>query len=886
MSEPPLPRVRVVVLNWNSAWYTRRCLHALRATDYPAESLEIVLVDNGSIDGSLEQLRVSFPDLQVIENGANLGFAEGCNRGMRDRAGVDHVALVNNDTVVSPGWLRPLVDAMEHDLTVGAATVRLVLEPDFIPVEVRSTGTVHLERVEVDGIDVTGSVRVEGFRNVHALDWPLDVSHHLTGAGRLWVPAGAADPTVVVTFGGQGTATVRSGDAVGVPGPDGALTLTPGAPAVPLLNAVGTALNGLCEGFDLHLGEPDRDDLPTAEVSGFCGGGVLLRSAMLDQVGLFDPEFFAYYEDTDLSWRARRAGWRIVAVPSSVIRHAFGASAGSRAHGFYFLDRRNWMLTALRNGDPEQVSVVRGVARRSVLKAFRANIFGRARRFQRPRWELFGMWLRVLAAVATARPRLRRPRRAPVGARPTDRVRSRWQPAPTPRPPRPRPGGPLLVYLDVTDTLRSGWHAGIQRVVRALVRHLPDADADLELVPIVFSADHGRFRRVTSGEYARLLAPAPPVDLPADQVPIPPVTGRRALVGVVDRVGLGGTARGVSRRVRAGRTPDDVDALFLDRLEPGSVFLDADAGWNVAEVDRPRLLAGLSGAGVRVVPFVHDLLPVTRPEWFVAELVDAFGDAVRGQLRCADLVLTNSRATALAAEELMGTLRADPPPVCPVQLGADPAGGAERSRGAGTADDLPGDLRGHRYLLVVGTVEPRKNQVRVLDAFTRLGEEHPDLHLVVVGRTGWHAEDVAGQLRTMAADDPRVQWLQGVGDDQLDALYRHAFLVLVPSLWEGYGLPLMEAAAHGVAVITSGGGALAEVGEGLAEFADPDDTGAWARAVASHLSDGEHHRRAVERVRSARLPTWADTAGQVAALLQQHLGSVAGIGPEKKANSG
>ena len=65
-------------------------------------------MDNGSIDGSLEQILDGFADLRIIENGRNLGFAEGCNRAMRDRVGVDHIALVNNDARVEPGWLRPL----------------------------------------------------------------------------------------------------------------------------------------------------------------------------------------------------------------------------------------------------------------------------------------------------------------------------------------------------------------------------------------------------------------------------------------------------------------------------------------------------------------------------------------------------------------------------------------------------------------------------------------------------------------------------------------------------------------------------------------------------------------------------------------------------------
>ena len=100
-------------------------------------------------------------------------------------------------------------------------------------------------------------------------------------------------------------------------------------------------------------------------VRGFSGGGVLLRREMLVEIGLFDPRFFAYYEDTDLAWRARRGGWSTVAVPESVIHHAYGASGGHRAKGFFFLDRRNWMLTAFRNGDQELAHRVRNTAQAS-----------------------------------------------------------------------------------------------------------------------------------------------------------------------------------------------------------------------------------------------------------------------------------------------------------------------------------------------------------------------------------------------------------------------------------------------------------------------------------------------------------------------------------------
>ena len=74
------PFVRVVVLNWNQAWLTARCVRSVLATDYPPDQLEIVVVDNGSIDGSLERLQHDLERVRFVANDVNLGFAEGCNR--------------------------------------------------------------------------------------------------------------------------------------------------------------------------------------------------------------------------------------------------------------------------------------------------------------------------------------------------------------------------------------------------------------------------------------------------------------------------------------------------------------------------------------------------------------------------------------------------------------------------------------------------------------------------------------------------------------------------------------------------------------------------------------------------------------------------------------
>ena len=524
MAEDLDPYVRVVVLNWNSAWYTRRCLDALAATEYPADRVEVVLVDNGSVDGSLERLRDWFPDVRVVANGANLGFAEGCNRAMRDRDGVDAVALINNDAVPSPGWLRPLVDALGAAADIGAASSALVLEPGFVPVdvEVDADGTADVVAVRVDGADVTGALRFDGFEGVSDAAWPLDITYRLNaGAGRIWIPAGSGDLDVEVELTGTGAVEVRIGDRVGSSARPGTATLRSGLERTRLINGLGTARNERCEGYDRLYGRPvdvlDGMGADPVPVDGFCGGAVLLRSRMLDSVGLFDPRLFAYYEDTDLSWRATRAGWRIVAVPASRVEHAFGASGGSRARGFFHLDRRNWWLTAERNGTPAQRTVVRREVRREIRTALRANIAGRLKRRHLPSLQLLSAWARIVADHTVEVRRRNHPVVGPTGMRPTDRVVGRFQPRPAPSLPRPRPWGPLAVALDVTPLVAewptAGWDEGTVTAGWILARSLLQDHAELDPLPVV--ADDGA-RVATPAEVAIVLGVAAPLIPPRD----------------------------------------------------------------------------------------------------------------------------------------------------------------------------------------------------------------------------------------------------------------------------------------------------------------------------------------------------------------------------------
>jgi glycosyltransferase involved in cell wall biosynthesis len=157
------------------------------------------------------------------------------------------------------------------------------------------------------------------------------------------------------------------------------------------------------------------------------------------------------------------------------------------------------------------------------------------------------------------------------------------------------------------------------------------------------------------------------------------------------------------------------------------------------------------------------------------------------------------------------------------------------------------------YVLAVGTLEPRKNLPRLAQAARLAGVE-----LRIVGARGWGNVDVGGD---------GVRWLGFVPDDELAALYRGALCVAYTSLYEGFGIPVLEALASGAAVVTSTGTPMAEFAEGVAVLVDPRDTDAIAAGIREAIDRrGELGELGPERARGF---TWRASAEATAAVYRE-----------------
>ncbi len=302
-------------------------------------------------------------------------------------------------------------------------------------------------------------------------------------------------------------------------------------------------------------------------------------------------------------------------------------------------------------------------------------------------------------------------------------------------------------------------------------------------------------------------------------------------------------------------------APIFDRPYPEALRREVQAAdlFHIGEFVYPRLRSGQA-----VVATVHDVSTELHPEWHSWRNRVLHHRRLAWIRRHATRVIIDAEATRADAAAVLG-LPLDRLDVVPLARGT--AGFIAQQDHVRQRLGLGAEP----FALCVGTLEPRKNLIRLVAAFRRLSPDLGPVRLVLAGPWGWQTGPLRAALKEQCEHLP-VTVTGGVDDPTLRALYAGATVFAYPSLCEGFGLPLLEAMAAGVPVLTSAGGACAEVAGDAALLVDPLRVDAITAALDRLLrSESERRTLAQRGLRRERQFSWARTAERTVAVYERAL---------------
>jgi len=353
------PKITIITVNYNGKEILKKFLESVEKLIYPKDLLDVVVVDNNSSDGSVSYIKKIAPSVKVIKSKKNLGFGGGNNMGIKAAKG-DFLLLVNNDTVIDPDCLLSFNDCYRRWSAVekiGAISAKLVLIDKYIPITLRNAflhDYVYSKRRDY-GVNKapyiikrhTGERDQErvylpvSYRTEGQLDFELTVKNPGELGGMVSVGKKYSSKINYLKHENFKKINFRLSNKETE---ECLLDLVQNAGSYVFRDGYGRDRGSLIVGgnqyYEEDIGQYDKEE----KISAFCGAGVFVNKKALNEVGGFDETFFMYYEDDDLSFRFRKAGWEIVYCPKARIRHIHAASSKEWSQSFIYNVERSRLL--------------------------------------------------------------------------------------------------------------------------------------------------------------------------------------------------------------------------------------------------------------------------------------------------------------------------------------------------------------------------------------------------------------------------------------------------------------------------------------------------------------------------------------------------------------
>ncbi len=401
MAQDDDPLISILTVNWNGKRYLDDLFNSIFSLNYPMKKLQVLMVDNNSSDDSVKYVKKKFPAVEIVELDKNRGYAGGNNEGFK-RAKGKYIALINNDCIVDPGWLGEMLTIFNKatdDAKIGAVGPKVVFYWHYLPLQIisesqnftikdRGKGKSRRLGVRLSGVKISptsrGKTKDAGSRKpepgcpadmepeIRCLDdfYPQETGgdgeaiYWTQGNAIMAVPITDISRDTILEL--QVSSEISSNNLKIVLGEEILVEKIVGKKPVKIkikiacdlyryrkdiINSCGAKVNRSFYSRDRgYLSFDDGQYSRIEEVFALSGSSFMVDRKMLEDTGYFDPDFFTYYEDIDLFWRARLKGWKHFFTPKALVRHHHCGSGQEWSYNFTYHVLRNRLLMIYKNG--------------------------------------------------------------------------------------------------------------------------------------------------------------------------------------------------------------------------------------------------------------------------------------------------------------------------------------------------------------------------------------------------------------------------------------------------------------------------------------------------------------------------------------------------------
>lgn len=290
---------------------------------------------------------------------------------------------------------------------------------------------------------------------------------------------------------------------------------------------------------------------------------------------------------------------------------------------------------------------------------------------------------------------------------------------------------------------------------------------------------------------------------------------------------------------------------IFDTNEKINIFFDIDSVWN-AELRRISLYKKLKENNFKIINFIYDLIPILFPDYLKDETKRNYSTFLDTVYSYSDLVVFDSISAQndfLMIKDKRDVIRKIETTV--VYLGSD--FNSIEIKNKKNYDSL----LNKKYILFVGTLEPRKKQDLVLEAYEQIQQQYPNINLVFVGQVGWKVDSFVNILDHHPLKDKSIHHLEQVDDFSLNKFYKNAFIVTYLSKYEGYGLPIAESLQSGNITIVSKNSSIPEVGLDFVEYLEDDSITELQNIIINYLKDDKKYNDRKKYIKeNYKVNTW------------------------------